>query len=311
MEQIFLLIVLALGGSAIAGSTRIVQTGEQALVENLGIYKRKLDPGLNFLVPFIDKVVYQETIRERVLDIPPQPCITRDNVSITVDAIVYWRIMDMEKSYYKVQNLQSAMTNLVLTQIRSEIGKLELDETFAARAQLSTILLEELDGSTDPWGVKVTRVELRDIIPAKAVQEAMEMQMSAERKKRAAILTSEGEREAAVNSAKGRAEAQILQAESQQKATVLKAQGDRQQQVLRSQATAESLQIIAKVLQTDPQAKEALQFVLAQNYLDMGTTIGASNSSKVMFMDPKSIPASIEGMKSIVSDEQGQIGQSR
>jgi len=135
MEQIFLLIVLALGGSAIAGSTRIVQTGEQALVENLGIYKRKLDPGLNFLVPFIDKVVYQETIRERVLDIPPQPCITRDNVSITVDAIVYWRIMDLEKSYYKVQNLQSAMTNLVLTQIRSEIGKLELDQTFTARAQ--------------------------------------------------------------------------------------------------------------------------------------------------------------------------------
>ncbi|NJL91509.1 MAG: SPFH/Band 7/PHB domain protein [Coleofasciculaceae cyanobacterium SM2_1_6] len=305
MEPFFLLVALVFGGSAIAGSARIVQTGEQALVENLGIYKRKLDPGLNFLVPFIDKVVYQETIRERVLDIPPQPCITRDNVSITVDAIVYWRIMDMEKSYYKVQNLQAAMTNLVLTQIRSEVGKLELDETFTARAQLSTILLEELDESTDPWGVKVTRVELRDIIPAQAVQEAMELQMSAERKKRAAILTSEGEREAAVNSAKGRAEAQILQAEAQQKATVLKAQGDRQQQVLRSQATAESLQIIAKVLQTDPQAKEALQFVLAQNYLDMGTAIGASTSSKVMFMDPNSIPASIEGMKSIVSDGQG------
>lgn len=302
MNQFFLLIMLALGGSAIAGSTRIVKTGEQALVENLGIYKRKLDPGLNFLMPFLDKVVYQETIRERVLDIPPQPCITRDNVSITVDAIVYWRIMDLEKAYYKVQNIQTAMVNLVLTQIRAEVGKLELDETFTARAQLSIILLEELDEATDPWGVKVTRIELRDIIPAQAVQEAMELQMSAERKKRAAVLTSEGEREAAVNSAKGRAEAQILQAEAQQKATVLKAQADRQQQVLRAQATAESLQIIGKVLQTDPQAKEALQFVLAQNYIDMGMTIGASNSSKVMFMDPKTIPASIEGMKAIVSD---------
>lgn len=295
--------MLALGGSAIAGSTRIVKTGEQALVENLGIYKRKLDPGLNFLVPFLDKVVYQETIRERVLDIPPQPCITRDNVSITVDAVVYWRIMDMEKAYYKVQNIQAAMVNLVLTQIRAEVGKLELDETFTARAQLSVILLEELDEATDPWGVKVTRIELRDIVPAQAVQEAMELQMSAERKKRAAILNSEGEKEAAVNSAKGRAEAQILQAEAQQKATVLKAQADRQQQVLRAQATAESLQIIGKVLQTDPQAKEALQFVLAQNYIDMGMTIGASNSSKVMFMDPKTIPASIEGMKAIVADE--------
>lgn len=302
MNQFFLLIMLALGGSAIAGSTRIVKTGEQALVENLGIYKRKLDPGLNFLMPFLDKVVYQETIRERVLDIPPQPCITRDNVSITVDAVVYWRIMDLEKAYYKVQNIQTAMVNLVLTQIRAEVGKLELDETFTARAQLSIILLEELDEATDPWGVKVTRIELRDIIPAQAVQEAMELQMSAERKKRAAVLTSEGEREAAVNSAKGRAEAQILQAEAQQKATVLKAQADRQQQVLRAQATAESLQIIGKVLQTDPQAKEALQFVLAQNYIDMGMTIGASNSSKVMFMDPKTIPASIEGMKAIVSD---------
>ena len=302
MNQIFLLIFLALGGSAIAGSTRIVKTGEQALVENLGIYKRKLDPGLNFLVPFLDKVVYQETIRERVLDIPPQPCITRDNVSITVDAVVYWRIIDMEKAYYKVQNIQAAMVNLVLTQIRAEVGKLELDETFTARAQLSAILLEELDEATEPWGVKVTRIELRDIVPAQAVQEAMELQMSAERKKRAAILNSEGEKEAAVNSAKGRAEAQILQAEAQQKATVLKAQADRQQQVLRAQATAESLQIIGKVLQTDPQAKEALQFVLAQNYIDMGMTIGASTNSKVMFMDPKSIPASIEGVKAIVND---------
>jgi regulator of protease activity HflC (stomatin/prohibitin superfamily) len=272
-------------------------------VENLGIYKRKLDPGLNFLIPFLDKVVYQETIRERVLDIPPQPCITRDNVSITVDAVVYWRIMDMEKAYYKVQNIQAAMVNLVLTQIRAEVGKLELDETFTARAQLSVILLEELDDATEPWGVKVTRIELRDIVPAQAVQEAMELQMSAERKKRAAILNSEGEREAAVNSAKGRAEAQILQAEAQQKAIVLKAQADRQQQVLRSQATAESLQIIGKVLQSDPQAKEALQFILAQNYIDMGASIGASSSSKVMFMDPKTIPASIEGMKSIVSEQ--------
>jgi len=195
------------------------------------------------------------------------------------------------------------MVNLVLTQIRAEVGKLELDETFTARAQLSVILLEELDDATEPWGVKVTRIELRDIVPAQAVQEAMELQMSAERKKRAAILNSEGERESAVNSAKGRAEAQILQAEAQQKAIVLKAQADRQQQVLRSQATAESLQIIGKVLQSDPQAKEALQFLLAQNYIDMGTSIGASSSSKVMFMDPKTIPASIEGMKSIVSEQ--------
>lgn len=309
-----LLILLAFGGSVAAGSVRIVNQGNTALVERLGKYSgKKLEPGVNFLAPFLDKVVYQETIREKVIDIPPQQCITRDNVSISVDAVVYWRIMDVEKAYYKVENLQSAMVNLVLTQIRAEMGKLELDQTFTARSEINEVLLQELDTSTDPWGVKVTRVELRDIVPSKAVQDAMELQMSAERRKRAAILTSEGEREAAVNSSRGRAEAQVLEAEASQKAAilaaeaeqktiVLRAQAVRQEQVLKAQATAESLQIVANTLKTDPSAREALQFLLAQNYIDMGTKIGTSDSSKVMFMDPKSIPATVEGIQSIVSD---------
>ncbi|MFB2924112.1 MULTISPECIES: SPFH domain-containing protein [Aerosakkonema] len=293
---------------------RIIKQGEEALVETLGRYNgKKLTPGLNYLIPVYERIAYQQTIRERVLDIPPQQCITRDNVAITVDAVVYWRILDLEKAYYKVENLQSAMVNLVLTQIRSEMGKLELDQTFTARSEINEILLRDLDEATDPWGVKVTRVELRDIIPSRAVQESMELQMSAERKKRAAILTSEGERESAINSARGKAEAQvldaearqkaaILEAEAQQKAIVLKAQAERQQQVLKAQATAEALQIVAKTLTSDPHAHEALQFLLAQNYLEMGQKIGTSDSSKVMFLDPRSIPATIEGMRSIVGD---------
>jgi regulator of protease activity HflC (stomatin/prohibitin superfamily) len=314
MEIFGWIIALVLGASGLAGSVKIVNQGNEALVERLGKYSgRKLEAGINFLVPFLDRVVYQQTIREKVLDIPPQQCITRDNVSITVDAVVYWRIMDMEKAYYKVENLKLAMQNLVLTQIRAEMGQLELDETFTARSQINEILLRELDEATDPWGVKVTRVELRDIIPSQAVQESMELQMSAERRKRAAILTSEGERESAVNSARGQAEAQVLQAEArqkaaileaeaQQKAIVLKAQAERQQQVLKAQATAEALQIVSKILKNDPSAREALQFLLAQNYLDMGMTIGSSDSSKVMFMDPRNIPATIEGIRSIVGD---------
>jgi len=202
---------------------------------------------------------------------------------------------------------------MVLTQIRAEMGQLDLEQTFTARSQINEILLRDLDIVTDPWGVKVTRVELRDIIPSKTVQESMELQMAADRRKRAAILTSEGERESAVNSAKGKAEAQvldaearqkatILEAEAQQKAIVLKAQAERQSQVLRAQATSEALQIIGKTLQTDPNAREALQFLLAQNYLDMGLKIGTSGSSKVMFMDPRSIPATLEGMRSIVGE---------
>ncbi|MEM6838744.1 MAG: SPFH domain-containing protein [Cyanobacteria bacterium P01_C01_bin.120] len=315
MNPIGFLIVLALGGSVAASAVKIVNQSDEALVESLGRYNgKKLTPGLNFITPVIDKVVFKQTVRERVLDVPPQSCITRDNVSISVDAVVYWRIVDMEKAYYKVENLQAAMVNLVLTQIRAEMGKLELDETFTARSEINESLLRELDISTDPWGVKVTRVELRDIMPSKAVQDSMELQMAAERRKRAAVLTSEGERESAVNSAKGQAESEVLAAESgkkaaildaeaQQKAIVLKAQAFRQEAVLKAQATSEAMAIIADKLRSDPQSKEALQFLIAQDYLEMGQQIGESDSSKVMFMDPRAIPATLEGIKAIVGDD--------
>ncbi|MBD2250204.1 SPFH domain-containing protein [Nostoc parmelioides] len=318
MEQLFLLIALALGGSAVAGSVKVINQGNEVLVERLGSYHKKLGPGLNLVFPFIDKAVYKETIREKVLDIPPQKCITRDNVGIEVDAVVYWRIVDMEKAWYKVENLHSAMVNLVLTQIRSEMGQLELDQTFTARSQINELLLRDLDIATDPWGVKVTRVELRDIIPSQAVRESMELQMSAERRRRAAILNSEGEREAAVNSAKGKAEAQILdaearqksvilQAEAEQKAIILKAQAERQQQVLKAQAIAESAEILAQKINSNGTAEQALEVLLALGYLDMGATIGKSDSSKVMFIDPRTIPATLEGIRSIVSDSQSSV----
>ena len=314
MNPIGFLFVLALGGGVAASAVKIVNQSDEALVETLGRYNgKKLTPGLNFITPVVDKVVYKQTVRERVLDVPPQSCITRDNVSISVDAVVYWRIIDLEKAYYKVENLQAAMVNLVLTQIRAEMGKLELDDTFTARSEINESLLRELDISTDPWGVKVTRVELRDIMPSKAVQDSMELQMAAERRKRAAVLTSEGERESAVNSAKGQAESEVLAAESgkkaaildaeaQQQAIILKAQALRQEAVLRAKATSEAMGILADKLRSDPQAKDALQFLLAQDYLEMGQQIGASDSSKIMFMDPRSIPATLEGMKAIVGD---------
>jgi regulator of protease activity HflC (stomatin/prohibitin superfamily) len=314
MGQFLLLLALAFGGGTVVlKSVRVINQGDEALVESLGSYKKKLGPGLSMINPFFDNVVYKQTIREKVLDIPPQQCITRDNVSITVDAVVYWRIVDMEKSYYKVENLQSAMVNLVLTQIRAEMGQLELDQTFTARNQINELLLRELDISTDPWGVKVTRVELRDIVPSKAVQDSMELQMSAERKKRAAILTSEGDRESAVNSARGKADAQILDAEArqksvilsaeaEQKAIVLKAQAERQQQVLKAQAIAESAEIISQKMKANPEAQKAIEVLVALGYLDMGTIIGKSDSSKVMFMDPRNIPATVEGIRSIVTD---------
>ncbi len=302
MEYFSLIIAAVLGLGSLSG-IKVVQQSDEALVERLGKYTgKKLKPGLNYVLPFVERVSFQQTIRERVIDIPPQQCITRDNVSITADAVVYWKILDMERAYYKVENLQSAMVNLVLTQIRSEVGKLELDETFTARAQINEILLRELDDATDPWGVKVTRVELRDIVPARAVLDAMEMQMSAERKKRAVILTSEGERESAVNSAKGRAEALILQAEAEQKSVLLAAEAERQQQILRAQGIAASTTVLAERFKDNPEALKAVEVLFALGYLDMGTAIGKSSSSKVMFIDPRSIPAAFEGVKAVIGN---------
>ena len=301
MFQWMLMAFLTLSGITFAGSIKIIKQGDEALVEFLGRYDgKKLEPGLNFITPFLSQVVIQETIREKVLEVPPQNCITRDNVSISVDAVVYWRIMNLERAYYKVEDLQSAMVNLVLTQIRSEMGKLELNQTFTARTEVNETLLRELDIATEPWGVKVTRVELRDIVPSKTVQGAMELQMSAERKKQAAILTSEGERESAINSARGQAEAQIIAAEARQKAAILDAEAQQKQQILRAQGTAAAMEIIGKKLKSDASAAQAIQFLLAQNYLEMGMKIG---SSKIMFLDPRSIPATLDGMRSIVANE--------
>jgi regulator of protease activity HflC (stomatin/prohibitin superfamily) len=315
MNPFALLIMLALGGGVAANSIRIINQSDEALVETLGRYNgKKLKPGLNYTIPFVDRVVYKQTTREKVLDIVPQQCITRDNVSISVDAVVYWRIVDLEKAYYRVENLQSAMVNLVLTQIRAEMGKLELDETFTARAEINELLLRELDIATDPWGVKVTRIELRDIAPSKAVQDSMDLQMTAERQKRANVLTSEGERDSAINSARGRAESVVLDAEARQKAAILDAQAEqktivlraqarRQELVLQAQATAEAVEVIAKKIKNDPNAREALQFILAQEYMAMGRQIGESDSSKVMFLDPRSIPGALESIKSITSED--------
>lgn len=304
MDYLLLLAFMGITGTAtLAGSIKIINQGDEALVEFIGRYDgKKLEPGLNFITPFLSQVVYKETTREKVLEITPQTCITRDNVSISVDAVVYWRVIDIEKAYYKVQNLQSAIVNLVLTQIRAEIGNLQLNETLTARTTINKTLLRELDTATEPWGVKVTRVELREIVPSKTVQGAMELQMSAERKKQAAILTSEGEREAAVNEAKGEAEAQLIAAEARQKAAILEAEAQQKQQILKAQATAAAMEIIGKKLNTDANASKALQFLLAQNYLEMGMKIGSSGSSKVMFLDPRSIPSTLEGIGSIVEE---------
>ena len=291
MEGLFIPVLIALGALGISG-VKVTSSSRSMLVERLGKYNRQLTPGLSLVIPGLERVVSHESLKERVLDIPPQQCITRDNVSIEVDAVVYWQLLEHPRAYYAVDNLQAAMVNLVLTQIRAEMGKLDLDETFTTRSEVNDVLLKELDLATDPWGVKVTRVELRDIKPTQGVQQAMEQQMTAEREKRAAVLRSEGERESQVNAARGRAEALVLDAKAKQEALLLEADAQAKQQLLLAQARAASAKELATVIEAHPAAAEGLRLLLAKDWMAMGEKLGSAPAGSVLMVDPQS-PASL------------------
>ncbi|MEB3306098.1 MAG: stomatin-like protein [Cyanobacteriota bacterium] len=285
-------LVLVIVGALGVSSVKVTSSSRSMLVERLGKYNRQLSPGLSFVLPGVEKVVSHESLKERVLDIPPQQCITRDNVSIEVDAVVYWQLLEHSRAYYAVDNLQAAMVNLVLTQIRAEMGKLDLDQTFTTRQEVNEVLLRELDQATDPWGVKVTRVELRDIRPTSGVQQAMEQQMTAEREKRAAILRSEGEKESQLNAARGRAEALVLDAKAKQEALLLEAEAQAQQQRLLAKARAEAATELAAAIEANPAAAEGLRLLLAKDWMAMGPEMAQAKGGTVLMVDPQS-PASL------------------
>ena len=236
------------------GSVRIVKQGNEALVERLGRYQRKLRPGLNFVVPVLDSVVLEDTVREQILDVEPQSAITTDNVPLEVDAVVYWKILDLERTYYAIEDVENAIQELVTTTLRSALGKMKLEETFSSRDELNKTLLDQLDEATEPWGVKVTRVEVQKIDPPKEVKDSMQLQQAAEIKKRAAISEAEGEKQAAITRAEG---------------------------------TVRSMQLLSQSLQDPGSRRQILQFLLAQQYVEANQKLGESNNSKVVFMDPK------------------------
>lgn len=178
------------------GSTKIITEGNEALVERLGRYHRKLEPGLNYIIPFVDKVAVEETTREQVLDIEPQQAITKDNISVVVDAVLFWQILDLERAYYAVEDVEVALENLVLTTLRSTIGELPLDQTYSSRSDINRNLLQQLDEATAGWGVKVTRVEVQNISPPPEVLESLAKERAAESEKQAEIFKAQGTVEA-------------------------------------------------------------------------------------------------------------------
>lgn len=236
------------------GSVRIINQGTEALVERLGRYHRKLRPGLNFIVPVLDYIVLRDSVREQILDVAKQGAITRDNVSLEVDAVVYWRILELELTYYAIENVEQAIEELVITTLRSEIGKMEFERTFSSRDELNRALLSQLDEATEPWGVKVTRVEVQEITPPDEVRRSMQLQQAAELKRRATVLEAQGEQEAAIK---------------------------------RAEATVQSIQMLSQALQHQGDTSEILHYLLAQRYVEANQKLGESDNSKVVFMDPK------------------------
>lgn len=225
---------------------KIVPQSQVLIVERLGRYHKTLEAGLNHIVPFIDHIRARVDLREQTMDVQPQNVITRDNVTIRIDTVVFYQITDARSAVYEIQNLQNGIKYLTTTTMRDVIGKMDLDSTFSSREQINTTLRQKLDEATDKWGCKVNRVEIKDIDTPKDIRDAMEKQMNAERTKRAVILEAEGQRQSAITIAEGEKESKILQADAEKESNIRRAEGERQAQILRANGEAEAIKQIAE-----------------------------------------------------------------
>lgn len=254
------------------GAARIINQGNEALVERLGKKHRKLDAGLNFVVPVIDRIAVEESTRERVLDTKPRQAITKDNVSVSIDAVVFWKIVDLDKAYYNVEDVEDAMKNLVLTRLRSLIGEMQLDATYSSMDLMNRTLLEHVAEATADWGIQVVRVEVQEIEVPESVRESLEKKRIAESEKQASIERAEGEKQAEISKAEG---------------------------------TVHSLQLISKALEEQSNSKNVLQYLIAQRYVEANEKLSESSNSKVVFMDPAKLS---EAVTDLLGDPESPIG---
>lgn len=252
------------------------------IVERMGKYYTTLMAGLNFIIPFIDRVAYDRSLKEQAFDVPSQSAITQDNISLTVDGILYIKVLDPYKASYGVESYRFAVTQLAQTTMRSEIGKISLDKTFEEREQLNVAIVHAINEASAPWGVQVMRYEIKDIDPPRTVLEAMERQMKAERDKRASILESEGERQSAINVAEGEKQSKVLAAEADRAEQILKAEGEAQAIALVAKAKAQALEVIGQVAAT-AHGQKAVQLDLATGAIDAKKQI--AKESTVVLMD--------------------------
>ena len=246
MGVVFLIVIIVIAVWVLASCVRIVPQAYAVILERLGAYQATWSTGIHFKVPFIERVARKVNLKEQVVDFPPQPVITKDNVTMQIDTVVFFQITDPKLYTYGVENPIMAIENLTATTLRNIIGDLELDETLTSRETINTKMRSSLDVATDPWGIKVNRVELKNIIPPAAIQDAMEKQMKAERERREAILRAEGEKKSTILVAEGEKESVILEAEASKQAAILKAEAEKQKRIKEAEGQAEAIRSVQK-----------------------------------------------------------------
>ena len=263
------------------------------IVELLGKYSRTLSAGLHILVPFMENITYKHNLKERAVDIPEQICITKDNVQVGIDGVLYLQILDAARASYGISDYNFAIAQLAQTTLRSEIGKLDLDRTFEERQTINVNVVNELDKATEPWGVKVLRYEIKNINPPHDVLQAMEKQMRAEREKRAVILTSEGERDAKINQAEGEKQRVIKESEAARQRQINEAQGEAEAILAVATATAEGLQRVAGAVSAQG-GREAMQLRVAEDYIQQFGNLAKQNNTLV-------VPANLSDIASMIA----------
>ena len=267
MTGLAVVVVIAAFVLFVVLKTAVVVPQQHAyVVERLGRFNGVLEAGFHVLVPFLDVIRYRHTLKEQALDIPEQICITKDNVQVAVDGILYLKVLDAQRASYGIADYYFAISQLAQTTLRSEIGKIDLDRTFEERTYINSQVVSELDKATGPWGIKVLRYEIRNITPPKDILAAMEKQMRAEREKRAVILTSEGERDAAINSAEGHKQQVIKESEARRQQQINEAEGQAQAILKVAEATGEGLRKVGQALAA-PGGPEAMQLRVAEQYV--------------------------------------------